>query len=84
VSERAAGLTKARKAWRKIVESMDTDQVRDLLTSDEELTWLRFVAQHLLEPSVSTRPLTRDEVLDRIATVLAESRGEPPIPDGKR
>jgi hypothetical protein len=84
VSERAAGLTKARKAWRKIVESMDTDQVRDLLTSDEELTWLRSVAQHLLEPTVSTRPLTRDEVLDRIAAVLAESRGEPPIPDGKR
>jgi hypothetical protein len=84
VSTRPAGLTKARKAWRKIVESMDTDQVRDLLTSDEELSWLRSVAQHLLEPTVSTRSLTRDEVLDRLAAVLAESRGEPPILDAKR
>jgi hypothetical protein len=84
VSERAASLTKAKKAWRKIVESMNTDQVRDLLTSDEELIWLRSVAQHLLEPIVSTRPLTRDEVLDRVAAVLAESRGDPPTSDGRR
>ena len=84
MSNRAAGLTKATKAWRKIVEAINTDQVRDLLTSDEELTWLRSVAQHLLEPTISSRPLTRDEVLDRLAAVLAESRGEPPIPDGKR
>ena len=71
------GLSRAMKAWRKIVESMNTDQVRELVTSDEELSWLRCIAQHLLEPTVSTRPLTRDEVLDRLSTVLAESRGEP-------
>jgi len=33
VSDRVAGLTRARKAWRKIIESMSTDQVQDLLTS---------------------------------------------------
>jgi len=82
VSDRAAGLTRATKAWRKIVESMSADQVQDLLTSDEELTWLRSVARHLLEPTISTRPLTRDEVLDRLAAVLAESR-EPSAPGGK-
>jgi len=84
VSTRAAGLTKASKAWRKIHEPMNSDQLRDLVTSDEELSWLRSVAQHLLEPTVSSRPLTRDEVLNRLAAVLAESRGEPPISDGKR
>jgi len=84
VSTRAAGLTKASKAWRKIIEPMNSDQLRDLVTSDEELSWLRSVAQHLLEPTVSSRPLTRDEVLNRLAAVLAESRGEPPISDGKR
>jgi len=84
VSDRAAGLTRAAKAWRKIIESMSTDQVQDLLTSDEELSWLRTVAQHLLEPTVSTRPLTRDEVLDRLAAVLADSRGEPPAKAGKQ
>ena len=77
MSEGVTGLTRARNAWRKIIESMSTDQVRDLITSDEELSWLRSVAQHLLEPTVSTRPLTRDEALDRLAAVLAESR-EPP------
>ena len=56
---------------------MSTDQVQDLLTSDEELSWLRSVARHLLEPTISTRPLTRNEVLDCLAAVLAESR-EPP------
>ncbi len=83
MSGRAAGLTRARKAWRKIVEPMSADQARDLLTSDEELSWLRLVAQHLLEPTVSTRPLTRDEALDRLAAVLAESR-EPPARGGKQ
>ena len=42
MSDRAAGLTLARKAWRKIVEPMNTEQVQDLLTSDEELSWLRY------------------------------------------
>ena|GEM_PF-1885965 len=84
MSDRAAGRSRARKAWRKIVEPMNTDQVQDLLTSDEELSWLRTVAQHLLEPTVSTRPLTRDEVLDRLAAVLAGSRGEPPAQGGKQ
>ena len=84
MSDRATGLTKARKAWRKMVESMNADQIQDLLTSDEELSWLRSVAQHLLEPTISSRPLTRDEVLDRLASVLAESRGAPFIPDRKR
>lgn len=58
VSDRA---TWARKAWRTIVESMTADQAQNLLTSDEELSWLRTVAQQLLEPTASTRPLTRDE-----------------------
>ena len=40
MSDRAAGLTLARKAWRKIVEPMNTEQVQDLLTSDEELSWV--------------------------------------------
>jgi len=86
VSDRAAGLTRARKAWRKIVKPMNTEQVQDLLTSDEELSWLRSVAQHLLEPTVSARPLTRGEVLDRLdlAAVLADSRGDPPAQGGKR
>jgi hypothetical protein len=84
VSDRAAGLTRARKAWRKIVEPMNTEQVQDLLTSDEELSWLRSVAQHLLEPTVSARPLTRVEVHDRLAAVLADSRGEPPAKTGKQ
>ena len=84
MSDRVAGLTRARKAWRKIIESMSTDQVQDLLTSDEELSWLRSVARHLLEPTVSTRPLTRDEVRDRLAAVLTESRGKPPAQGGKR
>ena len=83
MSDRAAGLTRARKAWRKIIESMSSDQMQDLLTSDEELAWLRSVARHLLEPTVSTRPLTRNEALDRLAAVLAESR-EPPPQGGKR
>jgi hypothetical protein len=82
VSDRGGRLTRARKAWRKIVEPMNTEQLRDLLTSDEELSWLRSIAQHLLEPTVSTRPLTRDEALDRLAAVLAESR-EPPPQGGK-
>jgi len=79
VSDRAAGLTRARKAWRKIVEPMNTEQV-------QELSWLRSVAQHLLEPTVSARPLTRGEVLDRLdlAAVLADSRGDPPAQGGKR
>jgi len=83
VSDGVAGLTRARKAWRKIIESMSTDRVQDLLTSDEELSWLRSVARHLLEPTVSTLPLTRAEVLDRLAAVLAESR-EPPAQGGKQ
>ena len=51
MSDRVAGLAGARKAWRKIIESMSTDQVQDLLTTDEELAWLRSVARHLLEPT---------------------------------
>jgi hypothetical protein len=61
-----------------------SQQVQDLLTPGEELSWLRSVAQHLLEPTVSARPLTRGEVLDRPAAVLAGSRGEPPAQGGKR
>jgi hypothetical protein len=83
VSDRAAGLTRARKAWRKIIKSMSADQLQDLLTSDEELAWLRSVARHLLEPTISTRPLTRDEALDRLAAVLAGSR-EPPAQGSKQ
>ena len=83
MSDRAAGLTRARKAWRKIIKSMSADQLQDLLTSDEELAWLRSVARHLLEPTISTRPLTRDEALDRLAAVLAESR-EPPAQGSKQ
>ena len=63
---------------------MTAHQTQNLLTSDEELSWLRSVARHLLEPTVSTRPLNRDEVLDRLAAVLAESRGEPQTERGKR
>jgi hypothetical protein len=77
VSDRTLGFTRARTAWRKIVESMNADQLHDLLTSDEAVSWLRTVVPRLLETSKSVPPLTRDEILDHLATVLVESRGEP-------
>jgi hypothetical protein len=42
------------------------------------------LARHLLETMKSVRPLTRDEILDRLAIVLAESRGEPSTRTGKQ
>lgn len=55
---------------------MSTDQVQDLLTSDEELSWLRSVARHLLEQTLSTRPLIRDEA----AGACSPERGPPQTP----
>ena len=84
VSATTAAATRAREAWRRITAAMNADEVRDFLTPDEEMRWLRSLAHHLLETTKSVRPLTRDEVLDRLAVVLAESRGEPSTRKGKR
>ena len=84
VSATTAAATRAREAWRRIAAAMNGDEVHDFLTPDEELRWLHSLADHLLEITQSVRPLTRDEILDRLAVVLAESRGEPSTPKGKR
>ena len=51
---------------------------------DEERRWLRSFADHLLGTAKSTRPLTRDEILDQLAIALADSRGEPSTQKGTR
>jgi len=84
VSDTTAAATRAREAWRRIVAAMNAHEVHDFLTPDEEMCWLRSLAHYLLETTKSVRPLTREEILDRLAIVLAESRGEPSTPKGKR
>ncbi len=84
MNDSAAAATRAREVWRRIMAPMNADQVHDFLTPDEETRWLRSLARHLLETTKSVRPLTREEILDRLAIVLAESRGEPSVPKGKR
>jgi hypothetical protein len=64
-----------RELWRKIVNDMDGEDIHKLLTPEEELRWLRLVV-----PKLPIPPLTRSEILDRAAIVLAESRGAPPGP----
>jgi hypothetical protein len=84
VGATTAAETRAREAWRRIVAAMNADEVHDFLTPDEEIRWLRSLAHHLLQTTKSVRPLTRDEILDRLAILLAESRGEPSTPKGNR
>ena len=84
VSDTTAAATRAREAWRRIMAAMKADEVHDFLTPDEEMRWLRSLAHHLLQTTQSVRPLTREEILDRLAIVLAESRGEPSTRKGKR
>ena len=84
MSDSTAAATRAREAWQRIMAAMSADEVHDFLTPDEEVRWLRSLAHHLLETTKSVRPLTREEILDRLAIVLAESRGEPSTPKRKR
>jgi hypothetical protein len=84
VNDSTAAAIRAREAWRRIMAAMNADEVHDFLTPDEETRWLRSLARHLLETTKSVRPLTREEILDRLSIVLAESRGEPPTRRGKR
>jgi len=84
VNDSTTAATRAREAWRRIMAAMNADEVHDFLTPDEETRWLRSLARHLLETTKSVRPFTREEILDRLAIVLAESRGGPPTRGGKR
>ena len=84
VSATTTAATRWREAWRRIMAAMDADEVHDFLTPDEEMRWLRALACHLLETTKSVRPLTRDEILDRLSIVLAESRGAPLTRKSKR
>ena len=83
MSATTAAATRAREAWRRIVAAMNGDEVHDFLTPNEEMRWLRSLAHHLLQTMKSVRPLTRDEILDRLAVVLAESLGKPSTPKSK-
>jgi hypothetical protein len=76
MNDSAVAATRAREAWRRIMAAMNADEVHDFLTPEEEMRWLRSLAHHLLEITKSVRPLTREEILDRLAIVLAESRGK--------
>ena len=51
---------------------------------DEERRWSRLIADHLLETTKSTRPLSREETLDQLVIVLADSRCGPPAQCGKQ
>lgn len=67
----------AREAWRRTLVRMRSEEVDELLTPDEGTRWLELVSRDVVETPLSLRARTREEVLDQLAAVLAESRGDP-------
>jgi hypothetical protein len=59
---------------------MRSEEMDDLLTPDEENRWLELVSRDVVTAPLSLRARTRQEVLDHLATVLADSRGDPADP----
>jgi len=67
----------ARDAWRRTLVTMRSEEMDDFLTPDEEIRWLRLVSRDVVKTPLSLRARTRQDVLDHLAAVLAESRGDP-------
>ena len=68
---------RAREAWRRTLWTMRSEEMDDLLTPTEETRWLERVSRDVVTTPLSLRARTRQDVLDHLAAVLAESRGEP-------
>jgi hypothetical protein len=68
---------RAREAWRRTLVTMDSEEMDSLLTRDEEIRWLERVSRDVVRTPISLRARTRQDVLDHLAAVLAESRGGP-------
>jgi hypothetical protein len=68
---------RAREAWRRTLVTMDSEDMDSLLTRDEEIRWLERVSRDVVRTPISLRARTRQDVLDHLAAVLAESRGGP-------
>jgi hypothetical protein len=68
---------RAREAWRRTLVTMRSEEMDDLLTPDEEVRWLQLVSRDVIKTPLSLRARTRQDVLDHLAVVLAESRGDP-------
>lgn len=73
----SSGSHRAREAWRRTLVTMRSEEMDDLLTHDEEVRWLQLVSRDLVKTPLSLRARTRQDVLDHLAAVLAESRGDP-------
>jgi hypothetical protein len=72
-----SGTHRAREAWRRTLVTMNSDEMDDFLTPDEEHRWLKRVSLDVVRTPISLRACTRQDVLDHLAAVLAESRGHP-------
>ena len=68
---------RAREAWRRTLVTMRSEEMDDLLTPEEEIRWLELVSRDVINTPLSLRARTRQDVLDHLAAVLAESRGDP-------
>ncbi len=79
MSNREIGSHRARAAWRRTLVTMDSEEMDDFLTPDEEVRWLQLVSQDVVETPLSLRARTREDVLAHLAAVLAESRGDPAV-----
>jgi hypothetical protein len=62
---------------------MQSEEMDNLLTPDEEIRWLRRVSRDVANTPLSLRARTREDVLAHLAAVLAESRGDPPDGHGE-
>jgi hypothetical protein len=71
------GIHRAREAWRRTLVTMRSEEMDDLLTPAEEVCWLERVSRDVVSTPLSLRARTRQDVLDHLAAVLAESRGDP-------
>ncbi len=77
MNDRSASADRAIEAWRRTLVTMRSEEMDELLTPDEETQWLSLVAGNVVDAPLSLRALTRQDVLDRLAVVLARSRGNP-------
>ncbi len=83
MSDRDVRSRRAREAWRRALVTMESEEMDNLLTPDEEIRWLQRVSRDVVETPLSLRARTRDEVLAHLAAVLAESRGDPSAGQGE-
>jgi hypothetical protein len=68
---------RAREAWQRTLLTMRSEEMDALLTPDEEIRWLQSVSRDVVKTPLSLQARTRQDVLDHLAAVLAESRGDP-------